>query len=700
MKISIKFILISLFIITCSCLLTARSNFNPCKNNFLHILDSLSPKDLEKLESELKNQKYNNDEQEGCQAVFLGRIKLAQGSNGEASRYFGVAAKKIPELRDYFILAKAWAELKNHDYLEAKNLATSLLNTHINFGPTNFLSRINHILAQVALKQKDHQQIINTHQELLKQGYGDKEALLFNLATSLSIMGEHKKSDDILKKLITNYPSSDHKIKNFANIQLDIKANEIRFEKLIENLAFDRIVSEADKKLKNNPNLDSQNLFNTFAIKALILNNKFDAGLKRAEALATRKNSTSADLDNYAWALGKVDRYIKAADFYTRMSISAKDPNLKAKGCFFAGFSLYEASYYSLAQLSWQRCHDIIKNSSYYENYLWHQALSALLSENNQLAQNILVELTKKFNKSSENDKYIYFHGYALNQLNKKQAGDALFLKLAMSPKPNYYNLLARQRLALKAPQSKAISADAFSQKTCKNQDCQKALKLYDLGFLEDARDVALAMPGSVEQKIALLQKMGLYHDAWKRSHAVASEAQIKNNKLIASPAIRSSYPQVHENIINEMSKKYSVNKSLLYAIIKIESGFAHDAKSNRGALGLMQMMPFVAHDLASKLALNEFDPEHLKEPKISIELGSLLLAILKRQFEHTHLVVAAYNAGGHQVQKWLDRFGHLAPELFVERIPFKQTRDYIKKVSTSESLYVALSGQPFKLML
>ena len=79
---------------------------------------------------------------------------------------------------------------------------------------------------------------------------------------------------------------------------------------------------------------------------------------------------------------------------------------------------------------------------------------------------------------------------------------------------------------------------------------------------------------------------------------------------------------------------------------------------------------------------------------------GAMLVAILKRQFSYTHLVLAAYNAGSHQVQKWINLFGHLPTDLFIERIPFKQTREYVKKGMVGESIYSSLEGKPLAINL
>ncbi len=341
-----------------------------------------------------------------------------------------------------------------------------------------------------------------------------------------------------------------------------------------------------------------------------------------------------------------------------------------------------------------------MKNSPLEENYFWYQALSSMLSHNFHHAQGLLSDLMKKF-KGENQEKYAYFLGYSLHQMGRKNAGDVVLREIANKNQPTYYVMLARNFLGLDNPSGREISGDALSQlaKKCDKEVCHNALTLYHLGFAEEARDMIIAAKLNSDDKLALLQQMGLFHEVWQRSYLLNAQALIREGKLDTSYRIRASYPIPHQSIIDEMSQKYTIPKSLLYAIIRTESGFAPDAESYRGALGLMQMMPFVANDLAGKLDLAEFSTEHLKEPKISLELGTLFLATLKRQFDSPNLVIAAYNAGPHQVQKWLNRFGHLPMPLLNERIPFEQTRAYVKKVMTAESLYFALRGQPLRLI-
>lgn len=695
-KITKIFVLLLIISILNSCTLKTIKPTDPCINNQSSIdISHHNKSELAQLEKYLLKSSGGSKLQVACRQAVLARLYLDQGHTAKASNFYSRAAEELPELGDYFMLAKAKAEFKGGHFIQAKNIAQAVLRSPVNKLSASIAARIKHMLAEIAVKEQDHPKIIESHQELLKDEIGVNESLLKNLSNSLKHMGHHQQADEIYKQLLIRFPRSDDK-----KLELGLIENEQRFKKLIAKLDFDHVVKEADQAINNKKTSEQEaSAYNVLAVKSLILNNKFQKGLKRASQQALRKNALPKDLENYAWSLAKVGRFLEAADFYSRFAAHTfADPNDKARGCFFAGFSLYEAGFYTMAQYSWQGCRSFIEKSSWQESYLWYLALSSMLNNNFSQAQPILDNLVQDFPSSAELEKYCFFSGFSLHQQNQKNAGDSILRKLANKNQPSYYVMLSRQILGLTKTKAPYLSADALSQlaNRCLKPVCEKVLKLYHLGFSEEARDLVLGANIDSETKLAMLQHIGYYHDAWQRSYTF--KAHIEANHIKHDPKLRASYPMPHESIINDMSRKYSIKKSLLYAIIRAESGFLNDAESYRGALGLMQMMPFVANDLAAKLDLAEFSSQHLKEPSIAIELGSLFLATLKRQFDNTYLVVAAYNAGPHQVQKWQDSFGHLPIELFIERIPFEQTRNYVKKVLPSESLYFALQGQDLSL--
>ena len=149
------------------------------------------------------------------------------------------------------------------------------------------------------------------------------------------------------------------------------------------------------------------------------------------------------------------------------------------------------------------------------------------------------------------------------------------------------------------------------------------------------------------------------------------------------------SYPTAYSEYVNRYSEKYNVPKDVIYAIIKTESNFRYDAVSNRGAHGLMQLMPGTYEWMCGKEGI---DPEaySINDPEINIMIGTRYLSYLYGEFEIWDTVFAAYNAGHGIVRKWLSdeqygKDGHLM------NIPYPETASYVKKVSDARAVYAKI---------
>jgi soluble lytic murein transglycosylase len=107
-----------------------------------------------------------------------------------------------------------------------------------------------------------------------------------------------------------------------------------------------------------------------------------------------------------------------------------------------------------------------------------------------------------------------------------------------------------------------------------------------------------------------------------------------------------------------------------------------------------MQLMPPVGRSIARAMGYPIWDDALLRQPDVSLELGtSHLASLLRTQTELAH-ALAAYNAGHTRVRRWLARGGVDDPEVFVERIPFVETRDYVRIVLRNRALYAAIHDQ------
>ena len=141
---------------------------------------------------------------------------------------------------------------------------------------------------------------------------------------------------------------------------------------------------------------------------------------------------------------------------------------------------------------------------------------------------------------------------------------------------------------------------------------------------------------------------------------------------------------------IAELSDKYSVEKSLVYAVIKAESNFNEKAMSKKGAAGLMQIMPDTAAFLAAEMGLEIFS---LADGKQNLQFGVYYLAYLQKQFKNENTVLAAYNAGETTVNRWLDDKNYSADGKTLQSIPYPETARYIKRAAGFKRTYLKLHG-------
>jgi len=148
-------------------------------------------------------------------------------------------------------------------------------------------------------------------------------------------------------------------------------------------------------------------------------------------------------------------------------------------------------------------------------------------------------------------------------------------------------------------------------------------------------------------------------------------------------------YPIPHRDLIIKEAKIHDVEPLLVAAIIRTESKFYSKATSNRGAIGLMQIMPDTGKWIAQQRKERGFDPRDLFRPEVNIRYGTWYLANLSEEFnDDLVLVIAAYNGGRGNVKDWLKREQWTGEHTTLEQIPFPETRDYVKKVLRNYEIY------------
>lgn len=150
---------------------------------------------------------------------------------------------------------------------------------------------------------------------------------------------------------------------------------------------------------------------------------------------------------------------------------------------------------------------------------------------------------------------------------------------------------------------------------------------------------------------------------------------------LSSSRLGRLLYPFHFREEIMAAAAAQEIDPLLIAAVIHSESSFQEDAVSQEGARGLMQLMPSTAGWIAERKGESNFHPDKLFEPRYNIAAGSWYLADLLRQFDGSVVIaLAAYNGGRGHVQRWLEDKIWDGSEANLERIPFSETRMFVRR--------------------
>ena len=263
-------------------------------------------------------------------------------------------------------------------------------------------------------------------------------------------------------------------------------------------------------------------------------------------------------------------------------------------------------------------------------------------------------------------------------------------LELGLNDKSSFFPLQTRQRI-------KKTSETFF----------KRARALKSLGF----KSLAVKDFYEVEVRtsdLSLLRILMENYDALGAYHRSAYIAAIYFSKARKKYGIEGSqalwgyaYPEAYKGYVSKFSKYFLIPKELIWSIMRAETFYRVDAVSPVGARGLMQLMPYTGQKVASLSGVN-FSKKKLFSPRFNIRLGSHYLYRLTKKFKRKiPLIVASYNAGPHNLENWVYRFGDLPADSFIEHIPYLETRNYVKKVIRNYGIYSLLYGDSsFKMSL
>ena len=183
--------------------------------------------------------------------------------------------------------------------------------------------------------------------------------------------------------------------------------------------------------------------------------------------------------------------------------------------------------------------------------------------------------------------------------------------------------------------------------------------------------------------------------DAGKPAMALRlAQRAMERGAAADSTLLRLLYPLAAREALEADSRALNLSPFLMAGLIRQESAFDPAARSRADARGLMQVMPAVGASYAKSEGIGDWETVLLYQPDLNVHFGlrhfAERLVACDGQIEAT---LAAYNAGEGPVNRWLKRAGTADPEIFIERIPYVETRDYVRRVRYNEARYQTLYG-------
>ncbi len=327
---------------------------------------------------------------------------------------------------------------------------------------------------------------------------------------------------------------------------------------------------------------------------------------------------------------------------------------------------------------------------------LFRAAIIAYADGAHRAAARELDSLVRRWPAGDEVLAALYWSGRAWHEAGDSVAAQERWRAVLARDPASYYAEAAARRLG-EVPWRPPAAADSFVAIPGLDSGAARADLLEHLGLdpeasLERARvtAAAAASPESLLAAAELFRRRGLP----ARGIALARRALDAGAPRDAR-TYRLLYPVAFADALAAEALERRLDPALVAALIRQESLFDPAATSAAGARGLMQVMPEVGRRIARSLGYAVWDPVLLWQPDVSLELGSIHLRELLDGQRSLVEVLASYNAGANRVVRWKGKNGAEDPEVLVERIPFVETRDYVRIVQRNRALYRALYAWP-----
>src|SRR5437660_978241 len=282
---------------------------------------------------------------------------------------------------------------------------------------------------------------------------------------------------------------------------------------------------------------------------------------------------------------------------------------------------------------------------------------------------------------------WIYWYGRAERALGSPLEAEGYFERIA--GEHSFYGRLAAEELgvSLRIPARAPLPTENEIAEVAAIPGLARALALYRLDMRTEAtKEWLWTIRGMDDRQLLAAAELARRNEAWDRAIGTADKTVFAHNFLIR-------YLAPYREVLAEKARARDLEEPWVLGVVRQESRFITGAKSSAGATGLMQVMRPTAKWVAQRMRMKNFSSARLHEPDLNAALGTYYLKHVLNQFDGSPvLAAAAYNAGPTRARLWRGT-APVEGAIFVETIPFGETRDYVKKVMTNTVYYAAVLG-------
>jgi soluble lytic murein transglycosylase len=282
---------------------------------------------------------------------------------------------------------------------------------------------------------------------------------------------------------------------------------------------------------------------------------------------------------------------------------------------------------------------------------------------------------------------WVYWLGRAHKHQGKQAEADALFARIASTH--TFYGQLALEeqgQLVSTPPAASPVTASELAQ-VASNASLQRALKFYSLGLrAEGNREWNWGLRGLSERQLLATAEFARRNELLDRM--VDTSARTRTELDYGQ-----RFPAPHRDLLHPTASNLGLDQAWVYGLIRQESRFIQDARSGAGASGLMQVMPATGRWVAEKIGLEDFVHDMLNDLRTNITLGANYMNMVLENVDGSQvLATAGYNAGPSRARAWRAKLdGPMEAAIFIESIPFFETRGYVRNVMANATNYAAL---------